>query len=119
MKTEWKNAHLALQSIKDKQMSRANRHRDNSNFQVGDYVMAWMFPVNRKQLNQEGPLSIAGLAHFASERLRPTTRFALNFLSKLRLVWEEFPMLLSSNHTTNAILETRFEQYDILVTIAP
>ena len=57
METEWKNAHLALQSIKDKQMSRANRHRDNSNFQVGDYVMTRMFPVNRKQLSQDGPFA--------------------------------------------------------------
>ena len=55
IETEWKNAHLALQSIKDKQMSRANRHHHNYKLQCGGCVMAWMFLVNRKQLNQEGP----------------------------------------------------------------
>ena len=57
MEEEWKHAHDALQAIKDKQMSRANRNRENANFKVGDYVLARMFPVIRKQLNEGGPFA--------------------------------------------------------------
>ena len=54
MRQEWDNARLALQPAKDKEMARANRKRETTNFQVGYLVLVRVFPVNRTQLNGGG-----------------------------------------------------------------
>ena len=49
---DWGHALLTLQSIKDKEIGRANRCREETNFQLGDMVLVRVFPVNRTQLNE-------------------------------------------------------------------
>ena len=54
MMREWEHARLALQSIMDKEIGRANRRREETTFQVGDLVLVRVFPANRTQLNAGG-----------------------------------------------------------------
>ena len=54
MMREWEHTRLALQSIKDKEIGRANRHREYTTFQVWDLVLVQVFHVNRTQLNEGG-----------------------------------------------------------------
>ena len=54
MLQELDHATLALQSIKDKEIGRANRRREETKFQVGDLVLVRVFTVNRTQLNKGG-----------------------------------------------------------------
>ena len=47
MMQDWEHARLTLQSIKDKEIGRANRRRKETSFQVGDLVLVRVFHVNR------------------------------------------------------------------------
>ena len=54
MHKDWQRARSALVVIKTSTTARANRHRQQSLFKVGDLVMLRMFPVIRTQLNKGG-----------------------------------------------------------------
>ena len=47
MMREWEHARLALQFVKDNEIGRANRRREETTFQVGDLVLVRVFHVNR------------------------------------------------------------------------
>ena len=47
---------IALQELKNHDTECANRHRQHTQYEVGDLVMV-MFPVNRDQLNPKGPFA--------------------------------------------------------------
>ena len=51
IRQEWDTARLALQTVKDKEITRANRKRETTNFLVGDLVLVRIFHVNRTQQN--------------------------------------------------------------------
>ena len=51
---DWDHARIALQSIKDIEIGRANRRMEETKFQVGDLVLVRVFTVNRTQLNEGG-----------------------------------------------------------------
>ena len=54
MMRECEHARLALQSIKDNEIGRANRRREETTFQFGDLVLVRVFTVNRTQMNEGG-----------------------------------------------------------------
>ena len=54
MMQDCEHARLTLQSIKDNEIGRANRRREETNFRVGDLILVRVFPVNRTQLNESG-----------------------------------------------------------------
>ena len=43
--------------LKNHDTDYANRHRQHTQYEVGDLVMVRMFPVNRDQLNPKGPFA--------------------------------------------------------------
>ena len=54
MHEDWQRARSALAALKTSTTAQANRHRQLSQFKVGDLVMVRMFPVNRTQPNKGG-----------------------------------------------------------------
>ena len=119
MEEEWKHAHDALQAIKDKQMSRANRNCESAIFKVGDYVLARMFPVNRKQLNEGGPFAdrwagpyrIRVIVSHDSFRLEPPIKASYRMGGVLSAIE------LKPYHERDP--ETLFEPHDLLAAIEP
>ena len=57
MENQWVQAKSVLDQIKESSTKYANRHRQPSDFQIGQEVLVRMFPTNRDQLNQKGPLA--------------------------------------------------------------
>ena len=86
----WEHARLTLQSIKDKEIVRANRRREETNFQVGDLVSVRVFPINRTQLNEGGAFANRWLGRIKSSNAWLTNHTVSSSTSGQPHAWDAY-----------------------------